>query len=239
MDTIKVEKGKVKLIAHRGLSGLERENTVAAFVAAGQRSYYGVETDVHTTADGKFILVHDDDLKRVAGLDKKVEKSTFTALRAVRMKDIDGKTERADLCLPTPEEYFSVCKKYGKQAIFEIKNSMSIERIGALVDTVKRTGWFARTTFISFEKENLKRLRELAPDANAQFLSGDCGKKEIKFMVENRLDADLHYGCITAELVSRLHREGLKVNTWTVDDPKQMQTLVLCGVDFITTNILE
>ena len=51
MDTIKIKKKKVKMIAHRGLSGLERENTCSAFVAAGNRSYFGIETDVHRTAD--------------------------------------------------------------------------------------------------------------------------------------------------------------------------------------------
>ena len=40
MDTIKIDKNNVKLIAHRGVSGIERENTAAAFVAAGNRSYY-------------------------------------------------------------------------------------------------------------------------------------------------------------------------------------------------------
>ena len=61
MDTIKfTEKGNVKMIAHRGLSGLERENTNAAFVAAGQRSYYGIETDVHVTADEKYIIIHEN-----------------------------------------------------------------------------------------------------------------------------------------------------------------------------------
>ena len=54
MDTIKIESKGVKIIAHRGLSGIERENTCSAFVAAANRSYFGIETDIHTTRDGKF-----------------------------------------------------------------------------------------------------------------------------------------------------------------------------------------
>ena len=105
METIKFEeKGNIKMIAHRGVSGLERENTCPAFVAAGVKSYYGIETDVHVTKDKKIIVVHDDDLMRVAGVDMKVEESNFDDLRTVRMKDIDGVTERADLFLPTLEE---------------------------------------------------------------------------------------------------------------------------------------
>ena len=66
MDTIKINKGSTRLIAHRGLSGLETENSIPAFVAAGNRSYYGVETDTHVTRDGRFIILHDDSTGRVA-----------------------------------------------------------------------------------------------------------------------------------------------------------------------------
>lgn len=59
MNTIKIKSDSVKIIAHRGLSGLERENTYPAFVAAGNRSYFGIETDIHKTKDGKFIIIHD------------------------------------------------------------------------------------------------------------------------------------------------------------------------------------
>ena len=90
-NTIKfTEKGNVKMIAHRGLSGLERENTNAAFVAAGQRSYYGIETDVHVTADEKYIIIHDNDLKRIADIDLEVEKTNFATLREACLFDMDG-----------------------------------------------------------------------------------------------------------------------------------------------------
>jgi len=60
MNTIKINRGATKMIAHRGVSGLERENTNLAFVAAGNRSYFGVETDIHVTADQNLIVIHDD-----------------------------------------------------------------------------------------------------------------------------------------------------------------------------------
>ena len=61
LNTVKIENKKgTKFIAHRGLSGLELENTISAFVAAGNRSYQGIETDVHVTSDGKFVVYHDD-----------------------------------------------------------------------------------------------------------------------------------------------------------------------------------
>ena len=78
MDTIKLNKN-VKMIAHRGLSGLERENTYPAFVAAGNRSYYGVETDVHVTKDKKFVIIHDETTARVSqnAVDINVEENNY------------------------------------------------------------------------------------------------------------------------------------------------------------------
>ena len=101
-DTIKLGAG-VRMIAHRGVSGLERENTNAAFIAAGNRSYYGVETDIHRTADGKYIVIHDDTTDRVAGISCTVEETDFDTLRALRMTDLEG-NPRGDLMFPSLQE---------------------------------------------------------------------------------------------------------------------------------------
>ncbi len=240
MDTIKfLDKGNIKMIAHRGVSGLERENTNAAFVAAGVKSYYGIETDVHVTKDKKFIVVHDDDLLRVAGLDINVEETDFDILRKIRLKDIDEKTEREDLCLPSLSEYFSICKKYDKQAILELKNPMDKDMVWAIAEIAIKMGWFERVTFISFAAENLLALREKYPTASAQFLTETCTDEEIAFMIENKLDADLFDDCVTKEKVDKLHAAGLVVNVWTTDRLEKARSLKKMGVDFITSNILE
>ena len=233
------DKGDVKMIAHRGLSGLERENTCPAFVAAGVKSYYGIETDVHVTKDGKIIVFHDDNLKRVAGKNMIVEESYYDELRAVRIKDTDGKTERADLFLPSLEEYIAICRKYNKQAILELKNEMPAEKVWEIAQTLKNMKWYAHTTFISFYGENLLRLREKYTDASAQFLTEEATGKEYDFMVKNRLDADLWEDCVSKDFVEKLHSAGRVVNCWTVDAIKRAEYVRDCGVDFITSNILE
>ena len=80
MDTLKFNKNNVKVIAHRGLSGIETENTNSAFVAAGNRSYWGIETDVHKTVDGVYVVFHDDNTGRVANKDLVVEEATYKEL---------------------------------------------------------------------------------------------------------------------------------------------------------------
>lgn len=133
MDTIKINRGNTRMIAHRGVSGLETENSIPAFVAAGNRSYYGVETDAHVTRDGKFVVIHDDDTGRVAKEDIHVESSDYERVRRTMLKDIcpeaagDSVTleDRQDLVIPNLKEYITICRKYGKVCILELKNEIS------------------------------------------------------------------------------------------------------------------
>ena len=83
MNTIPCHFTDVNIIAHRGVSGLETENTLPAFIAAANRSYFGIETDVHVTKDGKFILHHDDSTLRLTDKDLVIEETDFDALRCL------------------------------------------------------------------------------------------------------------------------------------------------------------
>lgn len=232
-------KGNTQMIAHRGVSGILLENSVPAFELAGHHSYYGIETDVHVTKDGKFIIVHDDDLQRIAGLNLVIEDTDYDTLRALRFKDVYGDSEEEDQYLPSLNEYLEICKKYGKQAVLELKNKMTPQEVAGIADTVQASGWFEKTTFISFAGENLVELRKIYPAADAQYLLEDVSEADFQFMVKNRLDADLYWMCVTKELVERIHNEGLKVNCWTVDDEEAARRMMDYGVDFITSNILE
>lgn len=240
MNTIKFDdKGNIKMIAHRGVSGLEKENTCPAFVAAGVKSYYGIETDVRITKDGKIIVIHDNDLMRVAGIDMNVEESTFDDLRKVRMKDVDGVTERADLFLPSLEEYISICKKYDKQAILELKNSIPQEKFLEVAQRTKELGWFERVTFISNAAQSLAYLHEKYPESDVQLICGYCTDEQIQFILDHGLDADLNLYHLTKEMVEKLKAAGRKVNCWTVNTIEHAKQMQEFGVDMITTNILE
>lgn len=108
-DTIKINAQNARMIAHRGLSALEQQNTCAAFVAAANRSYYGIETDIHRTGDGNFILIPDNDTKAVSGDMVIVEESGYDTLRKIQLRDMDDTKNRSDLRLPSLEEYIGIC----------------------------------------------------------------------------------------------------------------------------------
>lgn len=242
MDTIKMNhKGSVQMIAHRGVSGLERENTAAAFVAAGNRSYFGIETDIHETADGKFIIIHDDTTTRVAGCDYTVEQTDFETLRRVKLFDKDNETKRADLVLPTLEEYISICKRYEKVAVLELKNEMKGETILKIAKVIDEMDYLSSTIFISFSLKNLIVLRETYPQQQIQYLVGEIQDMAelLATLKKYRFDIDAGYGYITEEIVKEFRDNGIKINVWTVNKVENAERLQELGVDYITTNIIE
>lgn len=239
MNTIKVKHDNVLMVAHRGCSGLEKENTHAAFVAAGNRSYFGIETDVHRTLDGKFICFHDDTTGRVAIDNMTVEQTTFDTLRALQLSDIDGRKGRNDLHMPTLQEYIQICKKYGKIGVLELKNTFDPVDLIKIVEIIKDEEYLHGIIFISFSLENMINIRTMLPQQPCQYLLSKWGDDTIETLKKHHLDLDIRHTSLTQERIAALHENGVKVNCWTVDDPKDAQQLIEWGVDYITSNILE
>ena len=231
---------KVKMIAHRGFSCMETENTCAAFVAAGNRTHFGVETDIHVTRDRKFIVIHDDRTGRVCADDMIVEETCFDTLRGITLLNRDdGQKSRGDLIMPTLKEYLSVCRHYGKISVLELKNHFEPDDIRRVIDEIRETGWLEHVIFISFDLPNMICLREMLPDQPLQFLTKAYTADLEETLQKYHLDLDIKYTSLTEENVKKLHSLGIKVNVWTVDDPADAERLIKYGVDYITSNALE
>ncbi len=242
MNTIKLDTTgtNVKMIAHRGLSGLERENTNAAFVAAGNREkYFGIETDIHSTLDGQFVLFHDDNTKRVALDSMIVEETTFETLRKLQLTERDGQRSRGDLIMPTLEEYIAICSRYEKVAVLELKNEFKAAEIYKIMKAIEKAGYLDHMVIISFCLNNLIRLRKRYPNVKAQFLLSTWDEKHMDSLIKYNLDLDIKYTAVTPELCQRIHEHGKEINCWTVDTAEDGQRMIQCGVDYITSNILE
>lgn len=239
MNTVKFEKRNTQVVAHRGLSGIEKENTNSAFVAAGNRSYFGIETDIHSTRDGEYVIMHDDNMNRVAGEDIEVERVALSRIQQVVLFDKDGTKDRLDLRAPTLANYISICKKYEKHAVLELKSDFSDGQISDIIDIIRSYDYLENLTFISFNYENLKRVRRILPSQSAQFLFKDITDEIIENVTRDRLDVDVYYKSLTKENIEAFHNAGIKVNCWTVDLSEDAERLAEWGVDYITSNILE
>jgi len=239
MNTIKVNHGATKMVAHRGVSGLERENTCAAFVAAGSRSYFGIETDVHRTADGNFVVIHDGNTQRVSGDNVNVEESTLETVQRIRLTDKDGTKNRYDLYVPQLHEYVGICKRYEKVGVLELKSAFTDEEIAKMIDIIKGYDYLGGIIFISFNYDNLLKVKSILPDQACQFLTGACDDALIERLKADKLDLDINLKGVSEELVKKLHENGIIINVWTVDNPEDAERLIGWGVDQITSNILE
>lgn len=240
MNTIPFKKcAAVKMVAHRGCSGLEQENTLPAFVAAGNRSYFGIETDVHKTKDGELVLMHDGNTRRTSGVDMSICDTDFDTLRALPLLDKDGKSHRADLRIPALAEYIRICHRYEKVAVLELKSDFSVEEMDAICDIIQAEEHLDDTVFISFSLDNLIHLRVNHKDQPAQYLVETFEDGLVETLLAHNLDLDIYFPAMTKERVALLHEKGITVNVWTVDDPARAEELVAMGIDMITSNILE
>ncbi len=248
MNTIKLNcKKKPLMIAHRGVSGLEKENTHAAFVAAGNRSYYGIETDIYRTIDGHYVCLHDCNTSRV-GIDNiNVTECTYETVRKIKLCGMDGEKDRNDICIPSLSEYIQICKRYEKVAVVELKQIFNMEQLNEILDVIRKQEWLDHTVFIAFGLENLITLRQIDPKQTAQYLisggyfrDGGTNESLVDTLNQYNLDLDIQYGLLTKELADAVHGAGKKINVWTVDKPESAIPLAEeMNVEYITSNILE
>ncbi len=239
MDTIKLKSGSVQMIAHRGASGIEPANTCPAFAAAGSRSYFGIETDIHVTADNRFIVYHDNAIQTEDGRTLVIEQTDFDTLRSLVLPGLDGTKYSCGPHMPSLEDYFSLCKKYDKTALLELKNRFAPARLAEVAEIAKAFGWLERTIFISFDIANLDGIRRLYPKQPVQFLTGSCDDALIEVLASKKMDIDIAYQSLDKKQIEKLHKKGIRINCWTCNNPEDAQKLISLGVDFITSDILE
>ncbi len=241
METIKLnEKKTTRMVAHRGLSGIERENSVSAFVAAGNRDYYGMECDVHVTKDEKYVIYHDDTTGRLCEKDFRIEETDYEELSRLRLL-ASGKTEVYDRLhqIPTLKEYLEVCARYDKVAVIELKNAMPEKNIAEIIEICRAEYDLSKIIFISFVYENLVTVRNLLPQQKLQYLVDFYSDDLIDKLKRYELDVDINYRSLTAENVKAFHDNNIAINCWTCDNAESARNLIAWGVDFITSNILQ
>lgn len=237
-NTVKItDKKGTKIVAHRGVSGLECENTAAAFIAAGNRTHYGIETDIWRTLDGKYICNHDGKTGRICDYDLVVEQTNFDKLRALKLRDKDGVSDRAEIMLATPYEYKKICKKYEKHCVAELKSDFTEAEIKEILDIFG--DYLDNTCFIAFNIANLDHVKKLKPDQECQFLISKWND-ELPAMLEKRgMGLDIEYKELTEDRIRACHEHNVEVNCWTVDKTEEADRLISWGIDYITSNILE
>ncbi len=151
------------LFAHRGLRNDYPENTFSAFKAARLWGVPGIELDVHITSDGKIVVIHDDDMKRVGGRDLRVEESTYADLKDIDIgSHLDG--DFSDERIPLLED---VLAALGGDCYFdiELKNGVKADRglAAAVAQVITRVKPHAPLIVSSFNPLELRRFHAVMP----------------------------------------------------------------------------
>ncbi|MCI9405556.1 MAG: glycerophosphodiester phosphodiesterase [Oscillospiraceae bacterium] len=224
--------------AHRGFSAAYPENTMAAFQKAEEAGCGGIEMDLHLSADGVPVIIHDETLERTTGAAGWVGDTSFAQLRRLDASyRFAGKVQGNRI--PALEEVLEWCRGTGLRLNLELKTNVreypGIEQ--KAVELVARMGMEERVIFSSFNHYTLLRLKEIAP-------SIPCGALVESWIVGfggylqglGLECAHPLYSYLTEENLADLKRRGLRVHTWTVNQPEQMRRLIRLGTDILITN---
>lgn len=228
------------IIGHRGAKGLAPENTLPAFRAGMAAGADGVEFDVQRTVDGHLVVFHDDDLKRLAGVDGRIVKSTLAMLRELDVGRHAG-PQYAGEAIPTLDEVLDTLPDDCFLNIEAKRFRMRSDGLEAgLVEAIQRRNLFDRCLVSCFNPLILWRIGRrdrrirlgLLYDPDLPLMMGVGWPRRVM-----RVDA-LHpwAGQVTQKLVNQAHREGYSVNTWTVNAPVEMRRVIDLGVDGIITD---
>lgn len=225
----------MQVAAHRGYSSVFPENTMAAFEGALQLGVDYLEMDVQMTKDGRIVVFHDLELRRVTGCEGAVSDYTLEELSAM---DAGGwfSDAYAGERIPDLKQVLELVR-YSK-----VKLYLELKDIGAAKGFVKKVyraveeaDLMERCVFASFRYEYLRQLKELDPGCRVLYntLSGRADLPE-------EFPADF-YGLseetVNAQVVEAVHARSGQVFVWTVDTPQGMKNVRALGADGIVTNV--
>jgi glycerophosphoryl diester phosphodiesterase len=228
-----------RAFAHRGGAAEGDENTAAAFGRAVTMGYRYVETDVHATADGVPVVIHDDRLDRLAGRPGRVADLTWADLATIRVGG-ESAVPRLDETLDAwPSIRFNI----------DVKSDAVVE---PAVAAIGRAGAADRVLLASFSDARLARARALAGPRVATSL-GMRGVARLRLAsmagVPLRLPESVaavqipvRHGAVTVltpRFLKYVHRLRREVHVWTIDEPEEMHRLLDLGVDGIMTDRVE
>jgi glycerophosphoryl diester phosphodiesterase len=220
------------IIAHRGASGSAPENTLAAVSMALDEGADWVEIDVQESDDGEVVVLHDSDLKRVAGIDLKIWDATKAELADI---DIGSwfSPSFSDQRVPTLREVLELCRNRAG-VIIELKyyghNVQLEQRVAAIIEA---TGMADDIMIMSLDSAGIQRMQQLRPQWPAGLLTSVIAGKP------NTLNLDFY--AINARFASRNfirnnHNDATQVMVWTVNDSVSLSKMMSLGVDGVITD---
>lgn len=234
---------EITLTAHRGLSAIEPENTLPAFKAACEAKYNYVEFDIEPTSDGKWIVMHDDDLRRTTNGHCKITERTLAEVSALKIDNGANIENYTDLRVPTFEETMALLDRYypNTKPMIEIK-SIGKNNLDSLIEFFKDYAARGRSTIvISFDKDIIDTLYKECPEQTYWLLTSELSDEAVDFCKNHgnmRAAFNGNNTKNTDSVINAAIDAGIPLAAWTVDSPDTLKTLYDLGVRYFTTNCI-
>lgn len=225
--------------AHRGASGEYPENTMLAFEKAVELGCTGIETDVHVTKDGHLVLIHDETVDRTTngkGYIKDHNLEDLKKLDAGSFKDDAFK----GASIPLLEELLEFVKDKNIKLNLELKTDViwyaGIEE--KVLDLVYKYNLKDRVIISSFNHYSVHRFKNLdnTIETGLLYMEGLFEPHLYAKIVGSEAIHPIYPAIDNEELVKRVKKAGIKINTWTVNKEDDMRRLLSYGVEGIITN---
>lgn len=235
---------EITLTAHRGLSAIEPENTLPAFKAACETKYNYVEFDIEPTSDGKWIVMHDDDLKRTTNGHGKITEYTLAEVRALKIDNGANIENYTDLKLPTFEETMALLDEYypDVKPMIEIK-SIGKDNLDSLVEFFKSYAADGKSTIvISFDRDIIDTLYRECPEQTYWLLTSELSDDALEFCKSHgnmRAAFNGNNTKNTDSVINAAINADIPLAAWTIDDPDTMKRLYSLGIRYFTTNCIN
>ncbi len=234
----------MQIIAHRGASGTAPENTFAAFHRAWELGADGIETDIHLSADGVPICIHDAELKRLTGVRARVDSLTLAELKQLDVGRWKGEHFAGER-IPTLEEVLKTVP-FGKTLLIEVKDVPPRKLSPSLAPVLKRHSELLatrRVLFMSFFPDLLWEMQSSFPDLTQLLLAEKLSRLPAK--IPQRLPCDAlpvhgigfsHKLEIPAATTDALLAAGSILAVWTENDPDRKSTWIDREFDYLITD---
>lgn len=233
----------LRLYGHRGAPAHLPENTLPAFERALADGANALELDVHRTADGRFVVAHDADGRRIAGVDERIE---AIPLDRVKRWNLAAGPRYAGLprhSVPTLEEIL--------EAFPDTPMSIDLKpddpgAIPALLEVVARHGAEDSVTLASFSSRVVRRIRALGYPGRTTLSRLEVGLVRFlpKALARRSISGNaahipvVHSGIRLdgRRFIARCRALGLRVEYWVVDDPEEARRLLDLGATGIMSD---
>ncbi|MGW5676483.1 glycerophosphodiester phosphodiesterase [Streptomyces sp. NPDC003860] len=213
-------------IGHRGVMGVEPENTLRSFIRAERTGMDSIELDLHLSKDGALVVMHDADVDRTTDGSGPVAEKTLAELRGLDA----GRGER----VPVFEEVLEAVKA-PLQA--EIKDVAAAQ---ALADVMLRHDLAGRVTVSSFHDDAVAEIAALVPGVRTVLIASRWGNDVVDRATAVGADwLALNIRRLTLETTERAHEEGLRVIGWVVNTQEQLKLARALELDGVTTDFPE